>query len=85
MALRTVTPALDPEPAAQAWHWLHHEQTQALAELHRGGTCTLVLRHRTTTLTWTVRPVSYLPLAHRYGTPLPSCAEHFTARAQQPD
>ncbi len=37
----------------------------------------MTVTQATTRITWTIRPVIYLPLAHRQGTVLPACTEDF--------
>ncbi|EFL33756.1 conserved hypothetical protein [Streptomyces viridochromogenes DSM 40736] len=42
--------------------------------------CTVSLTHASTRITWTIRPVVLLPLAHRQGVDLPACANDFKPR-----
>ncbi|MGW7514840.1 hypothetical protein ACWGJ2_04540 [Streptomyces sp. NPDC054796] len=77
LGLRIIVSGLGPEPAEVAWTWLHEGHRQALHDLATGQPVTLTLHHRTTTITWTARPVLFLPLAHREGRKLPTCADHF--------
>ncbi|CAL9576012.1 hypothetical protein SUDANB2_04922 [Streptomyces sp. enrichment culture] len=37
--------------------------------------------HASTRITWTIRPVVFLPLAHRQGVELPACAYDFKPHA----
>jgi hypothetical protein len=73
--------ALDEEPYRRAQHWKHHEQSRALEALRQGEPQDLTLKHRTTQITWTARPVTFLPLANRQGMALPACTQmHSTAQ-----
>jgi hypothetical protein len=77
IALRTISPALDPAAAEHAWQWLLHDHTRATTDLHQGQAIALTIQHHATALTWTARPVLFLPLAHRHSRQLPPCAERF--------
>lgn len=77
IALRTISPALDPEASDDAWVWLYQGRIATRHALLRGGPCTVSVTHGNTRITWTIRPVIYLPLAHRQGTELPTCAYDF--------
>ncbi|GAP50766.1 putative uncharacterized protein [Streptomyces azureus] len=46
-----------------------------------GPSCTVSVTHASTRITWTIRPVVFPPLAHRYSTDLPSCAHDFQPNA----
>ncbi|MCR8574016.1 hypothetical protein [Streptomyces sp. Isolate_219] len=80
IALRTVASALVDESAQQAWHWLTHGHRQALKALQDREGIALTIRHRTTLMSWSARPVIYLPLAHRNGARLPHCSEVLATR-----
>ncbi|MFC4495807.1 ATP-binding protein [Streptomyces ovatisporus] len=81
ISLMTIAIALDDEPFRQAQHWKAHEQPQALEALRQGEPQDLTLKHRTTQITWTARPVTFLPMAHRQGRTLPACTQrHSTAQ-----
>lgn len=77
VAVRTIASALDDESAGQAWQWLLTDHIHAVHELSLGHSYALTLKHRSTALTWTARPVLFVPLAHRNGRQLPPCAERF--------
>jgi hypothetical protein len=47
------------------------------AALLRMQPCEVSVTHADTRITWTIRPVFYLPLAHREGSKLPACAYDF--------
>lgn len=83
IALRTITPALDEGPFTQAWQWVTYDHAYALQALRRGHPCGVTIQHRDTRITWTARPVHFLPLAHRQPGTLPPCAERFST-AQLP-
>ncbi|MFF5361141.1 hypothetical protein ACFY4I_17390 [Streptomyces scabiei] len=77
VALRTISPAFDPDASAQAWEWLHDGRIETRRALLSCEPCTVSVTHTTTRITWTIRPVVFLPLAHRQGTKLPLCAYDF--------
>ncbi|WP_194236330.1 hypothetical protein [Streptomyces acidicola] len=37
----------------------------------------VTISHDSTRIAWTIRPVLFLPLAHRAATELPACADDF--------
>ncbi|WP_079060147.1 hypothetical protein [Streptomyces bungoensis] len=78
VALRTISPALDPDASDEAWEWLHDGRAETRRALLRSEPCTVSVTHAGTRVTWTIRPVTYLPLAHR--TELPPCAYEFRPR-----
>ncbi|MGW0471565.1 hypothetical protein [Streptomyces coeruleorubidus] len=80
VALRTISPAFDPDASAQAWEWLYDGRIETRRALLRCDPCTVSVTHATTRITWTIRPVIFLPLAHRQGRELPSCAYAFKPR-----
>ena len=69
VSLMMIAMTLDEEPYRQARHWLDHGQDEAAQLLTEGRPHTLTLKQRTTPATWTVRPVTYLPL-HMSTTPV---------------
>ncbi|MFD5908023.1 hypothetical protein ACFWHL_04840 [Streptomyces massasporeus] len=77
VALRTITPALDTAASGEAWSWLYEERVETRRALLRSEPCTVTVTHATTLITWTIRPVLFLPLAHRQGRDLPPCAYDF--------
>ncbi|MEU5358210.1 hypothetical protein ACFY9R_19965 [Streptomyces albidoflavus] len=83
VALRTITPALDPDACDEAWAWLYEGRIATRQALLRAEPCTVTVTHVGTRITWTIRPVLFLPLAHRQGIELPPCAYDF--KPQQPD
>jgi hypothetical protein len=80
VALRTISPALDPDASDEAWEWLYDGRIDTRRALLRMESCTVSLTHASTRITWTIRPVVFLPLAHRQGLDLPACAYDFTPR-----
>ncbi|MGW4878903.1 hypothetical protein ACWEPI_20355 [Streptomyces sp. NPDC004262] len=75
--LRTISPALDTDTSEEAWERLYdHRVNTRRALLHRVP-WTASVTHARTVITWTVSPVTYLPLAHRQGIELPLCAYAF--------
>ncbi|UUU32777.1 hypothetical protein JIX56_24395 [Streptomyces sp. CA-210063] len=87
VALRTISPAFDPEASEQAWQWLYDGRIETRRALLRSEPCTVSVTFDSTRITWTIRPVIFLPLAHRQGTELLACAYDFkphTGRSNQP-
>ncbi|MFF7751902.1 hypothetical protein ACFZCP_22210 [Streptomyces sp. NPDC007971] len=80
VALRTISPALDADASDEAWEWLYDDRTETRRALLRSESCTVSVTHADTRITWTIRPVTYLPLAHREGIELPACAYDFKPR-----
>ncbi|MEU5221884.1 hypothetical protein AB0G55_04335 [Streptomyces toyocaensis] len=77
VALRTISPALDADASDEAWTWLYEDRLVTRRCLLRGEPCSVTITHATTRITWTIRPVTFLPLAHRQGVTLPACASSF--------
>ena len=77
VALRTISPALDPDSSDEAWEWLYDGRIETRRALLRAEPCTVTVTHATTRITWTIRPVLFLPLAHRQGVELPACVDDF--------
>ncbi|RSS69678.1 hypothetical protein [Streptomyces sp. WAC06273] len=77
IALRTISPALDSDASDEAWTWLHEERAETRRALMRSEPCTVTITHADIRITWTIRPVLFLPLAHRQGAELPACANSF--------
>ncbi|MBP5888620.1 hypothetical protein F3K20_43010 [Streptomyces scabiei] len=77
IALRTITPALDSDASDEAWTWLYEGRIEPRRALLHAKPCTVSVTHADTRITWTVRPVLFLPLAHRQGAELPACAYGF--------
>ncbi|MFB7932612.1 hypothetical protein ACFC4C_26265 [Streptomyces sp. NPDC056039] len=77
VALRTISPALDPDACNEAWTWLYDGRISTRRALLRMEPCTVSVTHADTRITWTIRPVTFLPLAHRQGVDLPACAHDF--------
>jgi len=75
--LRTISPALDADASQEAWERLYDHRIDTRRALLRREPWTVSVTHVTTRITWTVRPVLFLPMAHRQGTELPSCAHDF--------
>ncbi|GGX84466.1 hypothetical protein GCM10010510_31860 [Streptomyces anandii JCM 4720] len=78
VALRTISPALDPDASDEAWEWLYNGRIETRRALLRAEPCTVSVTHASTRITWTIRPVLFVPLAHRQGVELPACAHDFT-------
>ncbi|MEU5082437.1 MULTISPECIES: hypothetical protein [Streptomyces] len=83
IALETISPALDSDASAEAWEWMYDGRIDTRRALLRAEPCTVSLTHVGTRITWTIRPVLFLPLAHRQGTELPACAHDFTPRPEE--
>ncbi|MEV5234571.1 hypothetical protein [Streptomyces pseudogriseolus] len=65
IALRTISPALDSDASDEAWTWLYEERAETRRALMRSEPCTVTITHADVRITWTIRPVLFLPLAHR--------------------
>ncbi|MEU6392544.1 hypothetical protein [Streptomyces sp. NPDC046939] len=83
IALRTISPTLDADASEEAWGWLYEGRIQTRRTLLRVEPCTVSVTHAGTRITWTIRPVLFLPLAHRQVAELPTCAYDF--KTQWPD
>ncbi|MFF4704383.1 hypothetical protein ACWC4D_09945 [Streptomyces sp. NPDC001288] len=77
IALRTISPALDPDASDEVWAWLHDGRAETRRALLRLEPCTVSVTQASTRITWTIRPVIFLSLAHRQDTELPACAYAF--------
>ncbi|MFJ9039891.1 hypothetical protein ACIRF8_25275 [Streptomyces sp. NPDC102406] len=83
IALRTVSPALDADASEEAWGWLYEGRIQTRRKPLRSESCTVSVTHADPRITWTIRPVLFLALAHRQAAELPACAYDF--KSQWPD
>ncbi|MDN0193962.1 hypothetical protein [Streptomyces sp. S.PNR 29] len=80
VALRTISPAFDPDASEQAWEWLYDGRIETRRALLRAEPCTVTITQADTRITWTIRPALFLPLAHRQAANLPRCAYEFKPR-----
>ncbi|MET7737148.1 hypothetical protein ABZT02_38360 [Streptomyces sp. NPDC005402] len=80
VALRTISPALDPDASQEAWEWLYDGRITTRKALLRAEPSTVTLTQARTRITWTIRPVIFLPLAHRQSLDIPACAHQFKPR-----
>ncbi|GGW66817.1 hypothetical protein GCM10010503_50110 [Streptomyces lucensis JCM 4490] len=78
--LRTISPALDTAACAEAWERLYDHRIDTRRALLRREPWAVSITHASTRITWTVRPVLFLPLAHRQGSELPLCTSDFKPR-----
>ncbi|WP_030342057.1 hypothetical protein [Streptomyces sp. NRRL S-1022] len=85
VALRTISPALDADASDEAWEWLYEGRIETRRALLRAEPCKVSVTHARTRITWTIRPVLFLPLACRQDTELPACAYRFKAHATVSD
>ncbi|MGW2518665.1 hypothetical protein ACWC09_16945 [Streptomyces sp. NPDC001617] len=81
VALRTISPALDSGASDDAWTWLYQGRIATRQALLRRQPCRVSVTHDRTCITWTIRPVIFLPLAHRQGAELPACVDDFKPHA----
>ncbi|MCC5478766.1 MULTISPECIES: hypothetical protein [Streptomyces] len=81
VTLRTISPALDTDASDQAWAWLYEGRIETRRALLRSEPCTVTVTQASTRITWTIRPVLFLPLAHRQRAELPACAYDFKPHA----
>ncbi|MYS43425.1 hypothetical protein GTY23_19715 [Streptomyces sp. SID5998] len=77
VTLRTISPALDADASDEAWTWLYEDRIETRRALLRCEPCTVTITHASIRITWAIRPVLFLPLAHRQGTELAACAGTF--------
>ncbi|MEU9607784.1 hypothetical protein [Streptomyces sp. NPDC048057] len=77
IALHTVEPALDVDASAKAWRWFYEDRHTMAEDLLHLEPVALSITSTKTNITWTARPVSFLPLAHRQNTQLPPCTQQF--------
>ncbi|MFF0186966.1 hypothetical protein [Streptomyces sp. NPDC005244] len=77
VALRAISPALDADASDEAWEWLYEGRVRPRRALSRMEPCTVSVTHASTRITWTIRPVLFVPLANRQGIELPACAYDF--------
>ncbi|GAB7075922.1 hypothetical protein JCM18897A_37790 [Streptomyces sp. JCM 18897] len=82
IALRTISPALDSDASDEAWAWLHEERAETRRALICSEPCTVTITHADVRITWTIRPVLFLPVAHRQGAELRTCTRSFEPTAQ---
>ncbi|SED94307.1 hypothetical protein SAMN05216489_04993 [Streptomyces sp. 3213] len=78
--LRTISPELDSDASQEAWERLYDHRVNTRRALLLRVPWTASATHARTLITWTVSPVTFLPLAHRQAAELPACAHDFTAR-----
>ncbi|WP_413800499.1 hypothetical protein [Streptomyces iranensis] len=78
ITVRTIASALDRETAHEAWDWITYGHKEAEDALTNGEAATFALTQQDTHIEWILRPVIFLPLAHRESQRLPACAEQFT-------
>ncbi|MBY8888520.1 hypothetical protein K7472_27300 [Streptomyces sp. PTM05] len=82
VTLRTLVSALASDELRAALAWLDGGTRPAVDDLLDRRDFELSIYHGQTRVTWTVRPVAFLPFAHRLGRELPTCVDRFTgARA----
>ncbi|MFD6437002.1 hypothetical protein [Streptomyces venezuelae] len=82
IALRTISPTLDADASEEVWGWLCEGRIHTRRTLLRREPCTVSVTHADTRITWTIRPVLYLPLTHRQVAELPTCAYNFKSLAR---
>ncbi|MFF5857124.1 hypothetical protein ACFY8B_16035 [Streptomyces sp. NPDC012751] len=78
--LRTISSGLDADASDAAWEWLYEGRIETRRALLRGEPCTVSVTHEDIRITWTIRPVVFLPLLHRQSAELPNCAHDFKPR-----
>ncbi|AKN75362.1 hypothetical protein QR97_15965 [Streptomyces sp. PBH53] len=80
VALRTISPALDSYASDDAWELLYESRIETRRALLRTEPCSVSVTHAGTRITWTIRPVRFLPLArHQNAEPRP-CVPGFSTR-----
>ncbi|UFR03740.1 hypothetical protein KBP30_22370 [Streptomyces sp. Go40/10] len=83
IALRSISPALDADASDEAWEWLYEGRIETRRALLRAEPCTVSVTHAKTRITWTIRPVLFLPLADRQAAELLVCAYGFRPRLRE--
>ncbi|MFF9003163.1 hypothetical protein ACF1GW_36810 [Streptomyces achromogenes] len=83
VALQAISPALDSDASTTAWEWMYDGRIDTRRALLRAEPCTVSLIHSSTRITWTIRPVLFLPFAHRQGAELPECTQDLTPRTRE--
>ncbi|MCL3994038.1 hypothetical protein M4438_10915 [Streptomyces lavenduligriseus] len=83
VTLRAISPVLDADASDEAWEWLYEGRIETRRALLRAEPCTVSVTHARTRITWTIRPVLFLPLAHRQSRELPTCSYDFTPRTAE--
>ncbi|MFF7369370.1 hypothetical protein [Streptomyces tricolor] len=83
VTLRAISPVLDADASDEAWEWLYEGRIETRRALLRAEPCTVSVTHARTRITWTIRPVLFLPLAHRQSTEFPACSGDFTPRTAE--
>lgn len=81
VALRTISPALAPDASNAAWEWLQNGRADTRRALLRMQPCTVTITQAHTRITWTIHPVTFLPLADRQAAELPAGAYAFRPQA----
>ncbi|MGW7525735.1 hypothetical protein [Streptomyces sp. NPDC054783] len=81
VTLRTISPALDSDASDLAWAWLSQGRIATRRALLRFEPCSVTVTQDHTRITWTIRPVLFVPVAHRQGVELPACAYDFKPHA----
>jgi hypothetical protein len=71
---RQTSDTLDPDASEEAWEWLYNGRIATRRALLRAESCTVSVTQAGTRITWTIRPVMVVPLAHRHEAELPHCA-----------
>ncbi|WP_330305973.1 MULTISPECIES: hypothetical protein [unclassified Streptomyces] len=84
VTLSTITPGLDSGASDEAWAWLYEGRIETRQALLQAKPCTVSVTHASTRITWTIRRALFMPLAHRQGIELPTCAHDFTPQPTQP-
>ncbi|KAB7832668.1 hypothetical protein [Streptomyces mobaraensis] len=80
MEMMAVAPEEKEATAARA----RAERTQAASSLIAGQMCTYTVARGELEVTWTIRPVLFLPLADRSESRLPTCSRRFTTYPFRP-
>ncbi|MEU6173863.1 hypothetical protein ABZ832_18305 [Streptantibioticus parmotrematis] len=78
VTLRSLVSALASDELRAALAWLDAGTRPVVDDLLDRRAFELSIRHGGTGVTWTVCPVAFLPLAHRFGRELPACVDRFT-------
>ncbi|MFF4842241.1 hypothetical protein [Streptomyces collinus] len=80
VTLRTISPALDSDASDVAWAWLSQGRIATRRALLRSEPCAVTVTRDCTRITWTIRPVLFLSLAHRQDAKPLACMDRFESR-----
>lgn len=84
-ALHALTKELAPEHPTDTWDWPYESRIDTRRALLNAEPCTLSATYAGIRVTWTIRPVLFLPLADAERPELSTCGTHLTLKLHKPD